>query len=82
MSPAARADAGKLVRVASELVRAGTGPLFDDWSIADAELAFALQRLLVNSEPVPDALRAYVDVQWQRPSVRAFQAQPRPKHVH
>jgi glutathione S-transferase len=81
MSDHARADAGKLVRVASELVRSASSPIFDDWSIADAELAFALQRLLVNSEPVPELLRGYVEAQWSRPSVRAFVAQPRPtKH--
>jgi glutathione S-transferase len=81
LSPAARTDAGKLVRVASELVGNSAGPVFDGWSIADAELAFALQRLLVNSETVPDPLRAYTELQWQRPSVLAFQAQPRPSHA-
>jgi len=81
MSPAGRADAGKLVRVASELVRSPGSTLFAEWSIADAELAFALQRLLVNSEPLPDGLRDYVERQWQRPSVRAFVALPRPEHT-
>jgi len=81
MSDPARADAGKLVRVASELVSAAGAPIFEEWSIADAELAFALQRLLVNAEPVPELLRGYVEAQWGRPSVRAFVAQPRPaKH--
>jgi len=81
MSDSARADAGKLVRVASELVRSATANLFDAWSIADAELAFALQRLVVNSEPVPELLRGYVETQWARPSIRAFVALPRPtKH--
>jgi glutathione S-transferase len=78
MSQAGRADAGKLVRVATELVRSPGATLFDDWSLADAELAFALQRLLMNSEPLPDPLREYVSQQWQRPSVRAFVEKPRP----
>ncbi len=81
MSDRARADAGKLVRVASELVRSATATIFDEWSIADAELAFALQRLVVNSEPVPEPLGGYVAAQWSRPCIRAFVTQPRPtKH--
>jgi glutathione S-transferase len=81
LSDAARADAGKLVRIATALVRSPEAELFGAWSIADAELAFVLQRLLVNSEPVPDPLRAYVARQWARPSVQSFVAEPRPaKH--
>ena len=68
-------------RVARKLVRSATATIFDEWSIADAELAFALQRLVVNSEPVPEPLAGYVAAQWSRPSIRAFVDQPRPtKH--
>lgn len=78
LSPAARADAGKLLRVAAELVHSPEAALFGAWSIADAELAFALQRLLMNDEAVPELLRDYVGRQWQRPSVRAFVDRERP----
>jgi glutathione S-transferase len=79
MSDAGRADAGKLIRIASELVRDPAQGMFGAWSLADSELAFALERLIVNSDPLPEGLRSYAETQWQRPSIRAFVAQPRPK---
>ncbi len=73
--------ADKLVRVASQLVRDGRTTLFDSWSIADADLAFMLHRLILNGDPVPAALRAYAEATWRRPSVRAFVERERPPYV-
>lgn len=61
----------KLLDVTERLL-GGRRQLFDSWCIADAELAFMLQRLIAAKEIVPDSVRAYVEAQWTRPSVQAF----------
>jgi len=81
LSPAARRDAEKLERVAERCVLHGGGPLFGEWCLADAELAFMLHRLILNGESVGARLRTYAEAQWSRPSVRAFVEHPRPKRV-
>ena len=81
LSPAGRAAADKLLAVASAFVPEGRTSLFDKFSIADADLAMMLQRLIANGETVPPKLRAFADAQWQRPSVRAFVNHPRPPYV-
>lgn len=73
----ARADADKLVRIASSLLD-GRPSLFGGFSIADAELAFALQRLVANGDALPAPLATYATTQWQRPSVAAWAALERP----
>ncbi|HEY3495395.1 MAG TPA: glutathione transferase [Polyangiaceae bacterium] len=78
LSPAAQADAEKLLRIASTLLAGGRAQLFEEWSIADADLAFALQRLIANSDPVPELLRRYALAQWARPSIAAWVALERP----
>jgi glutathione S-transferase len=72
LSPAAVKAADKLIHVASALVSDGSESAFGSWSIADADLAMVLQRLVANGDPVPEPLRAYAERQWARPSVRAY----------
>lgn len=72
LSPAGTAAAEALLHVATALIPARGGPLFGTWSIADADLTFMLHRLILNGQPVPPAIRAYADAQWQRPSVQEF----------
>jgi glutathione S-transferase len=72
LSPAARADADELIRIASRLVAPGATTLFAHWCIADADLAVALQRLIANGDAVPDHLATYAAAEWERPSLRAF----------
>jgi glutathione S-transferase len=62
-----------------EQLLAGDPPyLFGEtFSIADADLALMLQRLVVNGDPVPPAMRAYAERVWARPSVREFAQHPR-----
>ena len=67
-----RAAAEKLVRVAASLIGEGAGNLFDDWCIADTELALTLNRLVANGDPVPENLRRYVQAQWARLSVQSW----------
>jgi len=77
LDDAARKDAEKLVAIASELV--GTrGSIGSHWSIADADLAFALMRLHANGDPLPKELVRYVEAEWQRPSVAAWVTLERP----
>ncbi len=77
LGDAAHAEVGKLERIASALLH-GKNQIFDEWSIADADLAMALMRLVANGDAVPSALRAFVDAQRQRPSVASWFALTRP----
>lgn len=77
LSAEAAAGAAELVRVGSLLVKPGATALFGSWCIADADLGLALQRLHANGDPLPPALAAYADAQWQRPSTKAWLALPR-----
>ena len=72
LTPAGRAAADKLLRVAGLLLPAGATSLFGAWTIADSDLAFMLHRLILNGEDVPAPVRAFAEAQWARPSVRAF----------
>jgi len=78
LSSAARLAAGKLVRVASAVVPEGRATLFEDFSVADADLALMLMRLVANHDEVPGPLRKYAEAVWQRPSVEAFVHRERP----
>jgi glutathione S-transferase len=78
LSAAGKADADKVVRVASSLLADGRAFVFGDFGIADADLAFMLARLQLNGDKLPDALARYVDSVWQRPSVQVYVNQPRP----
>lgn len=79
LSPEAQASADSLIRVVSAVLPDGKTQLFSQWSIADADMAFCLQRLGLNGYPLPKKLAAFVDAQWGRPSVQAFLNLPRPK---
>jgi glutathione S-transferase len=81
MPEAARDAANKLLRVAGALVPDGATSLFGAWSIADSDLGFMLERLILNGEEVPARLRAFAAAQWERPSARAFVEHKRPPFV-
>jgi glutathione S-transferase len=70
LSDAAHAASAKLIHVASHLLGANQASLFDGWCIADTDLALMLRRLF--QDDLPDALRAYAEAQWQRPSVQKW----------
>jgi len=72
LSAAGRDALDRLVFVAEELVTEGKPTLFDTFSIADADLAFMLHRLLLNGDPVPPKLATYARAVWTRPSIREF----------
>lgn len=81
LSEEARGAAAKLVAVASRLLARGGEHIGSAWSIADADLAFMLQRLVLNGDEVPAPVRAYAERVWRRPTVRAFVERERPPYV-
>jgi glutathione S-transferase len=81
LSPAGRAAADKLLRVAGELLPRGKTHLFGTFTVADVDLALMLQRLIKSSDDVPAHLRDYADAQWAHPSVKEFVDFARPAFV-
>jgi glutathione S-transferase len=81
LSAAGRAAAAKLVAAASAFIPDGRASLFDSFSIADADLAMMLMRLVGNKDEVPAKLRDFVATQWQRPSVREWVEHKRAPYV-
>lgn len=73
--------AAKLFGVAERVIPGDGGDLFGAYSIADAELAFMLHRLMKNRDAVPVAVAAWAARQWQRPSVAGFVALERKPYV-
>lgn len=78
----AQADAQKLFSLAERLLADGAQTILPAWSIADAELAWTLQRLIINGDDVPARLHEYAEAQWQRPSIRAYVEHPRRPDLH
>jgi glutathione S-transferase len=72
LDPNAARAVAKLVAVSERLLPVGALQLFSTWSLADAELAFTLHRLILSDDALPPNLKAYAEAQWARPSVRAF----------
>lgn len=78
LGAAAEADAERLVRIAETLLEPTADFLFGEFGVADADLAFALMRLVKNGDQVPDRLKAYAEGVWSRPSVARFASLERP----
>jgi len=74
MPDKARAEAAELERIALALIPEDGGPLFGAWSIADADLALALMRLVANHDASDRRITAYAVAQFDRKSVRRFVA--------
>ena len=68
----------KLFAAALQLLDGRADNLFDQWSIADLDLAMMLQRLVVHGDPVPQRLVDYANHQWHRPSVQQWINHTRP----
>jgi glutathione S-transferase len=73
--------AAKLIDVASRVIPDGVAQLFGAWSIADADLAFMLHRLITNGHDLPEKVRDFAELQWSRPSVVEFVRRDRPTYV-
>jgi glutathione S-transferase len=81
LSAAGRAAAAKLIAAASAFIPDGRASLFDNFSVADADLAMMLMRLVGNKDEVPAKLREFVATQWQRPSIREWVEHARAPYV-
>jgi glutathione S-transferase len=79
LSRAGAAAAEKLLRVAGQLLE--DEAMTTEWSIAHADLAFMLHRLILNDHPVPPRIREFAEAQWRRPSVQAFVGHERAPYV-
>jgi glutathione S-transferase len=77
LSAAAQADAERLFTAADSLIKSNAKNLFNDWCIADTDLALMLNRLVLNGDDVPLKLKEYAHYQWQRPSVQLWVNQER-----
>jgi hypothetical protein len=77
LSRAARADADQLIGIAQRLLSEGA---LEPWSIACADLSFALLRLSRGGEVLAPELRAFVDENLGRPSVASYLDHERPPH--
>ena len=78
LSPEAKRSADKLISAAQRLIVANQEYLFDEWCIADMDLALMLNRLVLNGDAVPDNLTNYAARQWQRPSMQLWVNLKRP----
>ncbi len=67
-------DAEELLRVATALIAPGRTQMFAEWSIADADLALALMRMIGSQDQVPEHLVQYALAQWDRRSVKRYVA--------
>ncbi|VVK71942.1 Uncharacterized GST-like protein yfcF [Klebsiella pneumoniae] len=74
LSEAGRQSEEKLFATATMLLAHGGQNLFGEWSIADADLALMLNRLVLNGDKVPEALADYASFQWQRASIQRYVA--------
>lgn len=78
LSAKARLAADKLIRIAERLLEGSPTHLFGAWSLADAELAFILHRLILNGDSVPAPIKTWAESEWRRPSIAKFVALERP----
>jgi glutathione S-transferase len=78
LSDEARAAAAKLFSACETLLAGSALNLFDEWCIADVDLALMLNRLVLNGDAVPPRLADYAKHQWQRQSVRLWVELNRP----
>ena len=81
LSPEGHVAVGRLIETASKLIPDGATSMFGAWCQADSDLAFMLQRLVMNHHDVPAKLRKFVDAQWARPSVQKWVSHDRPPYV-
>jgi glutathione S-transferase len=78
LSAVARKAADKLFAACNAWLSPGAQSLFDEWCIADLDLALMLNRLVLNGDDVPEHLADYARHQWQRPSVQRWVQLQRP----
>ncbi|HZJ56502.1 MAG TPA: glutathione transferase [Myxococcaceae bacterium] len=81
LSERAQAAVAKLLVATEAWIPHGATTLFGGFTIADADLAFMLQRLGKSGHPLGDRVQRFVDATWSRPSVRKWVDRKRPAFV-
>jgi glutathione S-transferase len=81
LSPGAEAAARRLLSAAEAVLPEGATSLFGPYSATDADLALMLQRLRISGHPLTPRLQRFVDLVWNRPSVRKFTERTRLPYV-
>lgn len=71
-TPEGRTAAERLIRIAERFLPQGQEFVAGDFTIADADLALLLQRLVHNADPCPERLASYARAVFRRPSVREW----------
>jgi glutathione S-transferase len=77
LSKEGTAAAATLFEAVESWLPPGADYLFDEWCIADTDLALMLNRLVLAGDPVPARLAGYARHQWERPSVQTWVTQAR-----
>ncbi len=77
LSQAAQESAAMLFAAIDDLLKDSASNLFDEWCIADTDLAAMLNRLVMNGDNVPEKLSTYALNQWERESVQQWVQQTR-----
>ncbi len=81
LSLAGQKAVARLLAASDRLIRDDRTTLFPQWCLADADLAMMLQRLNANGDLLPKKVKAYVEANWQRPSIRKWNERTRPAYV-
>lgn len=81
LSLAGQKAAARLLAACDRLIRDDRTTLFPQWCLADVDLAMMLQRLNANGDLLPKKVKAYVEANWQRPSIRKWSERTRPAYV-
>jgi glutathione S-transferase len=79
LGPDARKAADRLLHACGELLPRGAVYLFGSFSIADADLALMLHRLIASGDPVPEPIAAYARGIWARKPIQEWVRHARPK---
>jgi glutathione S-transferase len=72
LTPAGRTAAERLVRVAERFLPPGADHVAGEFTIADADLALLVQRLVHNGDPCPERLAHHARAVFRRPSIREW----------
>lgn len=78
MSEEAASHMQRFLQGVDSLIIEGRTSLFDQWCLADTDLALMIQRLNKNGTPLPKKIKAFAEAQWERPSVRRWRDHARP----
>jgi glutathione S-transferase len=78
LTPDAQKVVDRFLRSCGELLPRGAAHLFGSFTIADADLALMLQRLVANGDPVPEHVAAYARGIWARGPIQEWVRHPRP----